>query len=231
MTPTAPKFVVLATFLVLPTVAAAQGVVVDQGRFRVSIEGRGSGTEEFTIRRAGLGREDAIFANGVVNLGEAGTAQVIRPLLRATPPEGIATEYQVEVEGADSMTLRLRSAGRRYVAVIRSSVGEEQREFPAHEGTRVLEVDVAHHYYFLRNVREGSVTPVLEPRARTRGELLAGPSTDQELPSGSTVVESRRVEFSVDGETRTVWFDRLGRVLRVEIPARGYRAERVDLLR
>jgi hypothetical protein len=39
------------------------------------------------------------------------------------------------------------------------------------------------------------------------------------------------VDFTSGEERHAVWFDRLGRVLRVEVPARGYVAERVDLLR
>ena len=221
----------LAVAIAAPGAAAPQGVVVDQGRFAVTLGGRSAGTEEFTIRRAGLGGDAAIFANGTVSLNRGGATQQIAPLLRALPPEGIASQYQVEVTGVDAMALRLRLAQRRYVAVIQSEVGEEQREFPAQADTRVLEVDVAHHYYFLRDVREGSVTPALEPRLRSHVQLSAGPPSDEELRLGQTVVPARRVEFASGEDRRIVWFDRVGRVLRVEMPARGYVAERVDVLR
>lgn len=221
----------LAVTLAAPDAAAPQGVVVDQGRFAVTLNGQSAGTEEFTIRRAGLGGDAAIFANGTVSLTRSGGTQQIAPLLRALPPEGTATQYQVEVTGVDAMALRLRLAQRRYVAVIQSEVGEEQREFPAQEDTRILEVDVAHHYYFLRDVREGSVVPALEPRRRSHVQLQTGASSDVELRLGETVLPARRVELTADGDRRVVWFDRVGRVLRVEIPTRGYVAERVDVLR
>lgn len=221
----------LAVVLAAPGLAAPQGVIVDQGRFAVTLDGRSAGTEEFTIRRAGLGGDAAIFANGTVSLTRSGGTQQIAPLLRALPPEGVVSQYQVEVTGVDPMALRLRLAQRRYVAVIQSAVGEEQREFPAQADTRMLEVDVAHHYYFLRDVREGSVTPALEPRLRSHVQLRAGASTDEELRMGQTLVAARRMELSSEDDRRIVWFDRVGRVLRVEIPARGYVAERVDLLR
>lgn len=210
---------------------AAQGVLVDQGRFDVRIGGRSVGTEDFTIRRAGLGRDDALFANATVTLRVSGSVQEIRPLLRAAPPDGAAVEYQVQVSGTDALDLRLRRSGRRFTAVIRSAAGEEQREFPADAETRVLDADVAHQYYFLRDAREGSRTPVLEPRTRSRTELVASAPVDEELRSAQTVVSARRVDFSAGGDRRSVWFDRLGRVLRVEVPARGYVAERVDLMR
>ncbi|MBM4182794.1 MAG: hypothetical protein FJ207_01060 [Gemmatimonadetes bacterium] len=214
-----------------PLPALGQGVIVDQGQFAVSVGGANIGTEDFSIRRAGLGREDAIFANATVSLRQSGATQEIRPLLRGIPPEGIAIEYQVEVVGSDAFELGLRHTGRRYVATIHSGVGEEQREFAAAPDTRVLESDVAHLYYFLRNAAPGSTTPVIVPRERTRIELTAGTATEEDLHVGTTVVASRRVEFTSGDDRRIVWFDRLGRVLRVEIPATGYVAERTDVLR
>jgi len=219
----------LVLALGMPTPSRGQGVVVDQGRFAVTLDGRAAGTEEFTVRRAGLAGDQAIFANGTVTLRLPAGEQRIVPLLRAIPPDGIASQYQVEVSGVDELDLRLRLAQPRYVAVIRSTEGEEQREFPAQPQTRVLEVDVAHHYYFLRDVREGSLTPVIEPRSREHRVLRAGPSVDEEVRVGQTVVSARRVELSAGDDRRIVWFDRVGRVVRVEVPGRGYVAERVDL--
>lgn len=231
MRPSLGAATLVALAVLVPYGASGQGLVVDQGRFVVTVRGDSVGVEDFTIRRAGLGREDAIFANATVILSREGASQEIRPLLRATPPDGIAIEYQVEVTGLDAMELGLRRAGRRFVATIQSELGEEQREFAAGPETRVLETDVAHHYYFLRDAREGSVTPALVPRTREHIEVIAGASTEEDLHVGTAVVAARRVEFSTGADSRVVWFDRLGRVLRVEIPASGYSAERLDVLR
>jgi hypothetical protein len=137
----------------------------------------------------------------------------------------------VEVVGADALELGLRRTGRRYVATIRSGLGEEQREFPAEAETRILEADVAHLHYFLRDAVAGSVTPVIVPRTRARLDLTAGPAVEEDLHVGATVVAARRIEFTSAEGRRIVWFDRLGRVLRVEIPETGYVAERTDVLR
>lgn len=210
--------------------AAAQGVVVDQGQFSVSISGQRVGTEDFTIRRAGFGRDDAIFANGVVTLTDEGGAQEVRPLLRAVPPDGVVAGYQVEVTGREEFELQLTRAGRRYVAVLRSALGEEDREFQARPDTRILDRDVAHHYYFLKDIREGGTSHVLEPRSRSQANFSAGAWVDEDISLGRNVVTARRVEFSSAADLRIVWYDRLGRVLRVEIPARRYVAERLDLV-
>jgi len=211
--------------------ALAQGIVVDGGQFAVKIDGRAAGTEDFVIRRAGLGREDAVFANGVVSLTVNGSAQEVRPLLRTTPPDGTAESYQVDVTGPDAMDLRLTRAGRRYVATISSGVGDEDREFQARADTRVVELSVAHHYYFLRDLRAGRQAHLLEPRSRRQVTLTAGESIEEDLRLGPNTVPARRVEFtSNEGDHRTVWFDRQGRVLRVEVPSRAYVAERTDLV-
>jgi hypothetical protein len=136
----------------------------------------------------------------------------------------------VDVEGPDALSLRLGLTGRRYVARIVDALVEEIREFPAAADTRILEVDVAHLYYFLKDLREGAVSPVLAPRERTRLNLTAGAWSEEEIPVGPNLVRARRVEFAAGDDRRIVWFDRLGRVLRVSIPAKAYLAERTDLV-
>jgi len=230
-------FVLLLLLLAAPQGGVvAQGVVVDEGTFAVTLDGRSAGTEEFTIRRAGLNRDDAVFATGTVNLRRDGASQQIRSLLRATPADGLpkceGTEpcYQVDVEGPQALSLRLGLSGRRYVARIIDSVGEEIREFPATAGTRILEADVAHLYYGLRDVAEGQSVPVIGPRDRARATLVAGAPTNEAIQLGPNLIDARRIEFAAGEDRRIVWFDRLGRVLRVAVPGRGYLAERTDLV-
>ena len=105
--------------------AATQGIVVDRGQFVVTVDGRIVGNEDFVIRRAGLGRGDAVFANGVVLLDVGGREQEVRPLLRAMTLNGIAASYQVTVTGPGAMELRLVRNRGRYVATISS--GDRRR--------------------------------------------------------------------------------------------------------
>jgi hypothetical protein len=221
----------IATSLWSADKAAAQGIVVDQGQFQIWVGGAEAGTEDFVIRRAGLGSGDAVFANGTVRLAIGGGVQEMSPLLRATPPDGAADSYQITVSGEGAVQIHLARSGRRFVATLRSRAGDEDREFQARPDTRVLEMDVAHHYYFLRDVRPGREIHVLEPRSRRQLVLSAESRANEELKLGPNVVTARRMTFKSDGDDdRVVWFDRQGRVLRVEIPSRGYVAERTDLV-
>lgn len=54
--------------------------------------------------------------------------------------------------------------------------------------------------------------------------------TDESLNISHTTVHARKVTFTAGEDHRVVWFDRQGRVLRVEVPAWGYVAERQDLV-
>lgn len=210
---------------------SAQGVVVDQGRFEIRVDGEPVGTEDFVIRRASLGLGAAFFANANIVLGPGGSISRIAPLLRALPPDGHAESYQVEVTGEGAMDLRLAQSGRRYVATIRSEIGAEDREFQARPETRIIDLGVAHQHYFLRDLRVGRPAHILEPRTRTQHTLTAMERLDEEIQVGPNSVQVRRVDFSSEGgHGRTVWYDRQGRVVRVEIPALAWIAQRTDLV-
>lgn len=209
----------------------AQGIVVDQGTFAVTVEGSSVGTEEFVLRRAGLARADKIFANAELTLRVGGKDEVATLILRADPSEGTTEQYEAEIRGDDAATVRVVRANRRYVATIRSAAGSEDREYQARPTTRVLERDVAHHYFFLGELAAGSTTHVLEPRSRAQVTLTTGAHEDTSLALEGRTVPARRVTFTAtESDQRTVWFDRQGRVLRVEVPARGYVAQRTDLV-
>lgn len=216
--------------LTTPGHAFAQSVVVDEGTFAVTLGGTPAGTEQFTIRRAGVGDDAIIIANAVIRLDRGAGPTELRPLLEVTPLDDASVNYQLKVSGSESSEMSVRIAGRRYVARIRTEAGEEEREFLARPGTRIVEEGVAHHYFFLRGVREGSTTPVIEPRTRRQVQLAASAAGEEELTVGPAKVRARKVTLSSGDDVRHVWFDAQGRVLRVEIPSLGYVAERQDLV-
>jgi hypothetical protein len=214
-----------------PIRLAAQSVMVDEGTFALTIGGKPAGTETFQIRRSGMGNDAIVIAQGRVDLNGPDGRLELDPLLETDLPQGAATSYHLKVSGAKTAELSLKLAGRRYVSLIRSDAGEEEREFLARPETHILEEDVAHQYYFLHTAREGERTPVIEPRTRKQLVLTASASSDERLQLGPNLVQARRVTFSAGGtDERTVWFDRQGRVLKVEIPARSYVAQRQDLV-
>ena len=226
-----PGWAVIALAAVSAGPLGAQGIVVDQGTFEITVDGRTAGTEEFVLRRAGLARVDKIFANGTLSLNVGGAEQTATLILRADPAVGMTEQYEAEVRGVGAATVRVVRANRRYVATIRSLEGSEDREFQARASTRVLERDVAHHYHFTGELAAGELVHVLEPRSRSQMTMTTGAHEATELDMAGRVVPARRVTFTAsESDLRTVWFDRQGRVLRVEVPARRYVAQRTDLV-
>jgi hypothetical protein len=207
----------------MPLAIGGQSVVVDEGTFAVTIAGQSAGSESFTIRRAGIGSDAVVVANAVVRIDTAEGVTELRSLLETLLPDGAASKYQLKMTGAEVSEVTLALAGRRFVSLIRTQRGEEEREFLARPETRIVEEGVAH-------LREGSAAPVLEPRTRRQIRLVASAWVDQVLDLGATQVPARRVVFTAGEEERIVWFDRQGRVLRLEIPSRSFVAERTDLV-
>jgi hypothetical protein len=210
--------------------AVAQAVTLDEGTFTIFLNGRDAGTETFRIRRSASGSEASVIADAVVRVDRGSGATESKPILEALLPGGAASAYQIKITGAESSELRLTPQGRRFLAFIRTESGEEEREFMARPETHIIEDGVAHQYYFLGSVAEGSTTPIIEPRTRRQFQLTASASTDETRTLGATAVPARKVTFTTGTDARTVWFDRQGRVLRVEIPSAGYVAERRDLV-
>ena len=216
--------------IIVPLGLSAQSVVVDQGTFGLSIHGERIGSEDFIIRRAGLGNQAAFISRGVIVRTLDGASEEFTTLLRVTATEGTAAGYEFKSSRPVPVEIMLNASGPRYFSRFISGEGQEEREFRAEPGTRIVEQQVAHHLYFLGNVLKDSTVHVIEPLSRTDREFLVSTQQDEEIRLGRNRVLARRVIFtSADGD-RIVWFDRQGRVLRVEIPTIGYLAEREDLV-
>jgi len=213
----------------LPASAEAQSVVVDQGTFEIRVGGEVVGSEEFTIRRAGLGTDATIIAHAVVRLTLPDGARELRPMLQTVPSRGTATGYQLKISGAETTELTLTLADRRYVSLLRSERGEEEREFLARPETRIVERWVAHQYHFLGDLDDDDEAWVIEPRTRRQMTLTRTRSRDDTVEIAGTPVAAEVVTFQGGDEERTVWFDDQGRVLRLVIPALDYDARRENL--
>lgn len=221
----------LAAALLLPVLdgpnpVSAQTVVLDEGTFTIFLSGEEVGTETFTIRRRGSGAEATFLANAVVTLEGADGSQM-RPTLQ-TENDLSPVAYENVIEGGDVSSVSIRNMGRRFVARISSSAGDRERELRAEPSARLLDRGVAHQYWFLAGAteREGVTIPVLLPRTGDQISLRVQSVTTEALDVGGQRVQARHVRLAQGSDTRDVWFDDQGRVLRVEIPGEGFRAVR-----
>ena len=222
--------VLLLTFLSsLPgTPAGAQSVAMDEGTFTLTVGGRPAGTETFAIRRVGMGAEARVIAQGNVQITLPEGSVTMEPILEASETLSLAG-YQNKVSGARDQVFTLAGTNdRRFQGRTISPQGEQVQEYRAASGTILLEGLVAHHYFLLGARLDGSsgTVPVIVPGQGRQLQLAYSVTGTETLQLGGSAVEARRVTVEVGGESREVWFDSQGRVLRVVDPTRSYQAER-----
>lgn len=203
----------------------AQNVILDEGTFRIFDHGLEVGTETFTIRRLGQGEDAHVIANAVIDLNLPGGHRQVKPLLR-TGPDLSLSAYQVGVSGDDEAEVAVTSNGRRFLTRTRTPSGEQEREFRATPGAVVLEDGVAHQYWFLSTLAEGTEITALVPRAGAQYRVAV--RAVRPVPAGAAngQVQTRQVTLEVESHTHEVWYDAQGRVLKVVVPDTGFTAER-----
>lgn len=220
-------FATLALAGLLAAPAAAQ-TGSDRGTFTVFVGDRQVGTEEFTIEQTGTGT--TATGNLRVALPE-GTLQ-LDSRLRTRGVGADPVDYQVSVEGsAPSRTIGTVSSGR-FSAKIVTPAGEQLREYVASNGAVVLDEGLAHHYYFLAQRTHGGTVPVIIPRENRQViATVTNRGEERTRVAGTEATLFHLVVQPRGGDEQHVWVDALNRVIRVEIPARAWRAERTQLPR
>lgn len=219
-----------ALALLLASPLAAQSGASDAGSFRVFVEGRPVGTEEFSIRETGSGSSADIVATGRVSLQLPTGRLELVPRLRAAGLQADPVSYQVDIGGDSPSKIVGTVGGGRFSAKIVSPSGEQLREYVASSGAVVLDEGIAHHHFFLVRRGAGRV-PVIIPRENR--QVLATVTSRGEQPTevNGTPVRLYHFVVALPGEEHHVWVDALNRVVRVEIPSRQYLAVRTAMPR
>ena len=218
------------TFAFVAAPASAQFMANDAGIFDVRVGGRSVGSEQFSIQQSGSGANAEIQANGRVDLVlPTGAVDLVTGLRTAgflAQPVG----YEVTVGGTAPRKIVGTIGDGRFSARIATPSGEQMREYLASPEAIVLDDGVAHHYYFLgRRIRDGRV-PIIVPRDNRQSMATVSDAGVENVTVGDTLVSLYRLDVQPDsGEMRHVWLDDLGRVIRVDIPSRGYVAVRTEL--
>jgi hypothetical protein len=229
-----PKIALAACFAaaLLAAAAPAGAQVADSGSFHITIEGRDAGTEEFVIVESGTGTAQEVVATGRVRIRLPEGTLELDPRVTTRGIGADPVEYQVQVGGTTPGRIVGAIGGGRMSARIVTPTGEQLREYVASSGAVVLEDVVAHHYHFLaRRAHQGRV-PIIVPRENRQVMATVVHRGESRVRVGGTEVTLfHLVVQPAGGVERHVWVDALNRVMRVEIPARGYVAERTRVPR
>ena len=96
----------------------------------------------------------------------------------------------------------------------------------------MLEQGVAHHYYFLAQRTHQGRVPVIVPRENRQVMATVATRGEETVTiDGAQATLFHLVVHPAGGDEHHVWVDALNRVVRVEVPARAYRAERTRIPR
>ena len=212
--------------------AAAPLAAQDAGTFRVFVEGREVGTEEFTIQQGGSGAGAIYNATGRVNLRLSSGSLQLTSRLRAGGVQADPTQYEVNV-GGDAPRRIVGNIGQgRFSAKIVTPSGEQLREFVASSGAVVLDEGLAHHYYFLAQRTHSGRVPVLIPRENRQLVATVSSRGEENVDVGGRSASLFHLVVQAQGtDEQHVWVDALNRVIKVEIPGRQYMAVRTELPR
>jgi len=212
--------------------AAAQTGAEDSGTFRILVNGREVGTEEFSLRQTGVGPNSEFVATGRVQVLLPSGSLDLTSRLRSTGFQADPVSYEVAVGGDAPRRIVGTVGSGRFSARIVTPAGEQLREYVASSGATVLDEGVAHHYYFLaRRTRDGRV-PILIPRENRQLMAQVSDMGEEQVTINGTPVTLYHIVVRPDGgEERHVWVDVLGRVIQVEIPDRSYKAVRTEIPR
>ena len=219
------RTLLLLLLIALARPVGAQTVVLDEGTFRILRGGVSVGIETFTIRRTGQGVDAQVLANAEIALDLPEGAQSVRPLLQTTGELALMA-YQLEVAGQTPLNMTVVPSGRRLLVSTRSPNGDQEQEFRATPGGVLLEEGVAHQYWFLSQLTEGTAVNVLVPRAGAQDRIEVRSAQPETVVVAGAQLPARHVTFVINGQVHEVWYDAEDRVLKVSVPDTGFGAER-----
>lgn len=214
-----------------PDAAAGQDArTLDEGAYRLTVDGREIGTETFAVRREGRNvrgvaqiRLDTVGAGLSSMTAWLQTNADFRPdLLRLRP------------ETSDSKSVTAVREGDRLRVQTSSSRGQRSREFVASPGLVLLDARIAHHWFLALKQHAddlaagGSVrVPAILPAKPARMELEIRRGGQESVEVAGRTLQATRHEVS--GQlSAVVWTDDAGRVVKLRLPGEDLTAERTE---
>lgn len=208
--------------------ARAQVTSVDEGSFTIFRNGERLGREDFWIRSTPSSGGLVYVAQGTLVFG----TRRLRPGLSAdTSGAVLKFQREVRVDGRLTESYAGQSTRNHYAGRTQRENGESAREFRLPPGTVAADDDVMHELWFITRRGAGAVVPVLVPSRDTLETVRVELVGDEPLARDGRDVSARHLRLRTvpGGAIRDVWTDAAGRVIQVEIPARGVRAVRNDV--
>lgn len=208
--------------------AGAQGTPVDAATFRITAGGASAGHETVEITRmAGPDGNALQIRSRRINGGTETRSLIL------TEGDGRVRQLDLGVVGRDGpgVTVRARtSSGKLSVATVKAG-GESLRDYMLSPVTFVADDDLVgpYHAVLLAGARP-SVTLVL-PRSGAQETMVLRQAGLESIEVGGENATATHWILGDGANRRELWTDAAGRLLRLEVPARGFVAARAELPR
>lgn len=199
---------------------------LDSGIFELLQDGDVVGLERFVIRHDGT----AVRAAARVT-SSRGPSRVQEGEVRLLLDDSFHPErYELKPEDGELESVVGLRRGNRLRVQSDSKEGERVKEFVAPAGLSVLERGYAHQYFLLLRLLEeapsGTALSLVVPSEGKQFRATIRDEGEDLIPIGGETISARHYVIEGGGEVHTVWADRDGRVLRVEIHGLGWAAQR-----
>jgi hypothetical protein len=214
-----------------PVLASAQAVggpgsrVIDEGTFLITRTGGPPETENFKITR---GANGLIVATGQLSAGGERISSSLTADSSGTP-----VDYELSVLNNRVQTVHVHAGARggRLSSLSSDQHGNEaMREYPIPPGgCLILDDDLPHQTYFVALARRSGSVQVVNPRGGRAASLMLTPRGFEPVKVADRTVTATHYVLGSGQSHREFWVDAAGRLLRVEIPARGIVAVRDEL--
>ena len=210
----------------MPPNPSQQGAVIDAGAFVITRGADVVGREEFTIRHGRTESGDGYTISATATYPPRRGQVTLAPVVELGP-DSLPAAVQFDVFGDGQRRVYARFGARRVTVRSVRPGGEAAREFPAARRQLVVDDSVFALYAILPGRGEGPLH-LIAPRQERRVEArLTDLGTERTVVSGAARM-LRHFGLEAEGETRHLWFDEGGRLMKVTLPGPGLTAQRVE---
>jgi hypothetical protein len=204
--------------------------ILDQGTFIVSRNGTTIGRESFRVLRAPGPGGQMLRATGQSAIGDERAETTL-----GTDSLGVPLSYDNKVYTRGELTNRVRglsSRPGRFSVFLQTKGGESAREYVLNNGALLMDDGVFHHFYFIPIASSHDHVLVIAPRSGQQERFALQDLGADPVRVATKQVDARHLALKgADGESRDVWVDDKGRLLKVALPAHGLVALRDELPR
>lgn len=214
----------LALLALFPTMLSAQAsALIDDGTFTISRKGSPIGREAFRIARLPGSGGQVYRVTGTTVVEDRRYTTVL-----VTDSTGLPISYDARL-AYEGRNLRIEGRGRpgRFSVLSSTTGGESAREYVLENGALLIEEEVFLHY-FLVPLAGSTPVAVIVPRAAAQSSFAIVRKGTETLEIAGVKVPARRFSLSSDEDSRDVWVDSLGRLIKVSIPDKDLVALRDD---